>query len=140
MRNSLAKVNALRSEEASLKEAYYAQMQKLEKERIRAEENFREEFIGLVRANADRDCPLTATQVSNLTDGELSEKSIRMYAVMANYKRHGRTSMCDKPTFPNLQRKRMCRIRHFAELDDCGNIIPNTTKDVESHELVYYME
>lgn len=89
----------------------------------------------------------TARQIAALLSQDEDERrsiaqSIMGFAVAAEHNRenlkHDRGDLVS-PTFPNLRYVEMTRVRHYAELDDFGNIIKQHDKE-EPIRLYYFGE
>lgn len=111
----------------------------------------------IYRASEGGKNPLTTRQMVALSNGNFSRQAIMNYGRMAEVHRQGTThptmgiengkyvKLCDTPdcsypTFPELNRKAVTKVRRYVELDEEGQPIEGTQFDVEKTEYVYWME
>ena len=85
-----------------------------------------EELTDIIRTHPNS----TAEAISELTEGEFSAQAIGAFGHYAEWG--------ESPSIPDLSRVENIRVRHYAEVDDNGNIIPGgARKDVKSSYYTY---
>lgn len=103
----------------------HAQMMEIAKQAESLRKTGIKELTDVIRANPNS----TAKAISEMMNREFSSQAIGSFGHYAEYG--------DFPSIPNLRRKKNTKVRHFVEVDDDGNILPGTQKDVESTFYTY---
>lgn len=107
--------------------------------------------------------PLTADQIEVMSNGAINKQSIASLALwadkarltdkvlakydnddegleMAKRRLFENGELCLFPTIPELHREGMTITRRFVELDENGDMIPDSVKEVTEVKTVYYIE
>lgn len=134
MKNSMTAVRAKNEALKILREEFEAQMRKQRVEQAAMKKAVMDELTELIENNASQRKPLTAVQVAALTDGEFSWQSIAQLGTAAADNGWG----CH-PSMPKLKRKSVERVQHFVEVDEKGNIIPDSVITKKSTRYGYYI-
>lgn len=138
MKNSMIAVRAKNEALKALREEFEAQMRKQRKEQAAMKKAVMDELAELIENNASQRKPLSAVQVAALTDEEFSWQSIAQLGRWADdnkfFYRPANVSM------PTMKRKRVEEIRHFVEVDENGNIIPDSVITKKSTRYGYYID
>lgn len=118
------------------KEAYYAACRAIH-------ETEAKRYSDLADMIAHLDEPTTSVIISAKTNGDFSHQSIEQLARYADYRRK-RIDMGKNywgcVSCPSLRRKVYHGIRHYAELDNDGNVIPGTIRDKDVEYYKYYVD
>lgn len=94
--------------------------------------------------NISKEDKKTIHDLSNMTDGDFSIKSIASFAGAATKARINKKYLghfsgdVTNPRFPNLCHEKETIIKRMAEIDEKGHIIPNTEQDVKFHTNYYF--
>lgn len=94
-------------------------------------------YDDLANMIAQFDRPVTSNVIAERTNGDFTRQSIEQLARWAEFKNTKRRYMIS--SCPQLQRVKVHKVRRFAEIDEDGNIIPDTIREHDSSHYEYFV-
>lgn len=109
----------------------------------KAEKERKDEFSKMIDGISKED-KKTIHDLSNMTNGDFSVRSIASYAGAATKARNNKRNpkYCSGnviyPSFPYLYHEKETIVKRMVEIDEKGHIVPNTEQDVKFHTHYYF--